>query len=250
MVVIGLVVQSYGWRAAEPRRTLNYLMDIAVPPPAARQVPVEAPAPPPPARRGRPLVFQAGPATTTPSAEPRAPIGEDSLGLANGARDGRSRPGRLLALNPRTGDPRLWVRPMIIPEGGGRPISLDSAVRMRLLAMADSLQKNPTIDPLRLPSWTFTRDGKTYGLDAQGMHFGTFTVPTAVLAFLPLPQGNIDQARANAALMAMRADLLRAAARAQAEEDFRRAVREIRERKDRERREQRDRDANRPRPTP
>jgi len=98
---------------------------------------------------------------------------------------------------------------MIIPEGGGRPISLDSAVRMRLLAMADSLQKNPTIDPLRLPSWTFTRDGKTYGLDAQGMHFGTFTVPTAVLAFLPLPQGNIDQARANAALMAMRADLLR-----------------------------------------
>ena len=155
-----------------------------------------------------------------------------------------------MALGPRTGDPRLWVRPMIIPEGGGRPIALDSAVRMRLFAMADSLERNPVSDPNRPPSWTFERGGKTYGLDAQGMHFGSFTVPSFLLAFLPVPQGNIDQSRANAALMRMRADLLRAAARAEAEEDFRRAVREIRERKDRERREQRDRDANRPRPTP
>ena len=43
----------------------------------------------------------------------------------------------------------------------------------------------------------------------------------------------------------MRADLLRAAARAQVEEDFQQAVRDIRARKDRERREQRERDRNR-----
>lgn len=250
VVVLGLVVHSNGWRAAEPRRTLAYLLDVAGPPPEPPQVPLQAPAPPPPARRGLPLVFRAGAAKATPSAEPPVPIGDDSAGVPNGAPGGRGRLGRLLALSPRTGDSRLWVRPMIIPEGGGRPISLDSAVRSRLLAIADSLQRNPMYDPMRPPSWTFTRDGKTYGLDAQGMHFGSFTIPTAVLAFLPLPQGNIDQARANAALMAMRADLLRAAARAEAEEDFRRAVRDIRERKDRERREQRDRDANRPRPTP
>jgi hypothetical protein len=39
--------------------------------------------------------------------------------------------------------------------------------------------------------------------------------------------------------MAMRADILRAAARSEAEDDFRRAVAEIRERKDKERMEQR-----------
>ena len=250
LVLVGLVVHSHGWRATEPRRTLAYLLDVAGPPPEPRQVPLEAPAPAPPARRGRPLVFQAGPATPTPSTEPPAPIGEDSVGVPGGAPGGRGHAGRLLALDPRTSDPRLWVRPMIIPEGGGRPISLDSAVRMRLLAMADSLERHPASDPMRPPSWTFTRDGKIYGLDARGMHFGSFTIPTMVLAFLPMPQGNIDQSRANAVLMRMRADLLRAAARAEAEDDFRRAVRDIRERKDRERRDQREGDANRPRPTP
>ena len=66
-----------------------------------------------------------------------------------------------------------------------------------------------------------------------------------MLAFLSFPQGNIDQARANAALMAMRADIMRAAARAQAEADFRQAVREIRARKQKERDLQQARDSAR-----
>ena len=87
--------------------------------------------------------------------------------------------------------------------------------------------------------WTFRAGGKTYGIDSKGLHLGDFTIPTAVLAFLSLPQGNIDQARANQGLYEMRADILRAAARAQAEDDFRRAVRELRARKDKERQDER-----------
>jgi hypothetical protein len=127
---------------------------------------------------------------------------------------------------------------------------MDSVVRLRMLVMADKMDSvmrndslSPTRNPLAPPRWTFEKDGKTYGIDQQGIHFGTFSIPTAVLAFLPFPQGNIDQARANARMMDMRADILRAAARAEAEDDFRRAVAQIRERKDRERREQRERDA-------
>ena len=125
-----------------------------------------------------------------------------------------------------------------------------AVVAARMLAMADSVERNPSSnDPNANPyvsrGWTFKRNGKTWGWDAAGLHLGDFTIPNLVLAFLSFPQGNIDQARANAALMAMRADIMRAAARAQAEADFRQAVREIRARKQKERDLQQARDSAR-----
>ena len=123
-----------------------------------------------------------------------------------------------------------------------REIRIDSAVAVRMQELADSMEKNPSLDPNADPyvskPWTFRAGGKTYGIDSKGIHLGDFTIPTAVLAFLSTPQGNIDQARANQAYMAMRADILRAAARAQTEDDFREAVREIRARKEKEHQEQ------------
>ncbi|MFI5213645.1 MAG: hypothetical protein ACHQU8_03830 [Gemmatimonadales bacterium] len=170
---------------------------------------------------------------------PEAPHGGDTNGVRGG-----------IGMSPVRGDPRLWVQPMYLPEGGGRPINMDSVVRQRMMVMADMMDSavrndslSPTRNPLATPRWTFEHDGKTYGIDQSGIHFGSFSIPTAVLAFLPFPQGNIDQARAYNRMLDMRSDILRAAARAEAEDDFRRAVAEIRERKDRERREQRARDA-------
>lgn len=154
---------------------------------------------------------------------------------------------------PRYGDGRLWVSPFDVPSRG-RPIRMDSVVAARMLVLADSVERNPMPDPRANPyvsrPWTFRRNGKTYGWDAGGLHLGDFTIPTAALALLSLPQGNIDQARANAALLEMRADIMRAAVRAQAEEDFKQAVRDIRARRDRERREQRARDEARERLVP
>ena len=219
---------------------------------------VPAPAPPvhyaAPARgRAAPLVIGHG----------GAPVTDAAMGLPSGVggRDSVSGPGRgprgartLASLVPEYGDGRLWVPPMYLPPGGGRPIRMDSVVAARMLALADSVERNPMADPRANPyvsrPWTFRRNGKTYGWDAAGLHLGDFTIPSAVLAFLSLPQGNIDLARANTALLEMRADIMRAAARAQAEDDFKQAVRDIRARRDRERREQRARDAARERLTP
>lgn len=219
---------------------------------------VPAPVPPlrfqAPARGGAaPLVLGRGIAPATDSA-PGVPPGagqRDSVsGTARGPRGART----LANAVPEYGDGRLWVRPMYLPPDGGRPIRMDSVAAVRMLALADSVERHPSADPNANPyvsrPWTFRRNGKTYGWDAAGLHLGDFTIPTAVLAFLSLPQGNVDLARANAALMEMRADIMRAAARAQAEDDFKQAVRDIRARRERERQAQRARDAARERLTP
>ena len=235
-----------------PGRARLLVMDLAgqgrVPAPAP-SVYYSAPA----GGRTAPLVVGRGvaPATDTAMGLPSGVGGRDSVsGPGRGTRGART----LASLVPEYGDGRLWVPPMYLPSGGGRPIRMDSVVAARMLALADSVERNPLADPRANPyvsrGWTFRRNGKTYGWDAAGLHLGDFTIPNVVLAFLSLPQGNIDLARANTALLEMRADIMRAAARAEAEDDFKQAVRDIRARKDRERREQRARDAARERLTP
>lgn len=240
-----LTSYSSPWRGRDPNQTLTWLLDIA---PASgapvfpeRQVDVATPR-----GRGAPLVFDprnrrlaAAPAVIGPGAA----TGDTASVLRRGPSDAE----RLAALQPRRGDPRLWVRPMVIPEGGGPPLDMDSIVRARLFAMADSLERNR--DGGYRP-WTFMRNGKKWGLDGAGLHLGGVTIPAIALALLPLPSGNIDQSRANAVLNERRAEILRAAARAQAEEDFRRAVIGIRERWNREREERRGREPDRPTTVP
>ena len=209
--------------------------------PLSRNASAPPPASPPPAAGSRISAPVRAP-LALPNTIPPAPP-SDSGGVRGGVPGGTG-----IAMSPNRGDARLWVLPMYIPEGGGRPINMDSVVRGRMLVMADKMDSvmradslSPLKNPLAVPRWTFERGGKTYGIDQSGIHFGTFTIPTAALALLPFPQGNIDQARAYNRMMDMRSDILRAAARAEAEDDFRRAVSQIRERKDRERREEHER---------
>ena len=236
-LILGLLAAYRGFVMQEGNTREVVAVDLRVP--RSRRLPppplAQSPAPP---RASTPILSlpQLSSAIPTRILPPSRPAGDTS-----GTRGG-------IGMSPTRGDPRLWVQPMYIPEGGGRPINMDSVVRTRMLVMADKMDSvmrndslSPTKNPLAPPRWTFEHDGKTYGIDQSGIHFGTFSIPTAVLAFLPFPQGNIDQARANARMMDMRADILRAAARAEAEDDFRRAVAQIRERKDRERREERER---------
>ena len=168
--------------------------------------------------------------------------GQDSTSLSS--RGSRSARGlrTVTDYTPQLGDGRMWVDPTTGEQVASRPIILDSAVAVRMRALADSIEKNPSADPNANPyisrPWTFKVGDKTYGIDSKGLHLGSFTIPTAVLAFLSMPEGNIDQARANQAYMAMRADILRAASRAENAEEFRAAVKEIRERKEKEHEEQ------------
>jgi hypothetical protein len=237
-------------RGSAPLLVVDLAGQGRVPAPAP---PVRYTAPPAGGRVAPPVLGRGG-----------APVADSGMGIPSGVggRDSVSGPGgrgtrgtrTLASLVPEYGDGRLWVPPLYLLPGGGRPIRMDSVVAARMLALADSVERNPMADPRANPyvsrPWTFRRNGKTYGWDAAGLHLGDFTIPSAVLAFLSLPQGNIDLARANSALLEMRADIMRAAARAEAEGDFKQAVRDIRARRDRERREQRAREAARERLTP
>lgn len=242
LVVIGLILKAYsGFRAMqEERRAVIVAVPVEAPPSLAE-------APPPPRSRAlvAPATVSAMPATVTPVAVDTFIAGGDTAGVVGG----RGRRG-LAVLAPSGADSRLYsTRPMYLIPGTNRPIEMDSMVRGRLLEMAAQIDAERGLDSFGFlrpqyltPSWTVERDGKTYGIDQQFIHFGTFKIPTAILALLPIPQGNIDQARANARIADMRSELLRAAARSEAEEDFRRAVNQIRERRQREREQERERE--------
>jgi hypothetical protein len=260
-VVLVLWVNTNAPRAV-PERTRAPLLLLNVPAEEHYRptLPVLPPAPPPPARRYQPLVLGHGvaPAPDTlphvAGGQRRDTPGAGARGAAGGGVPGGTGRRTLAELVPGYGTGELWVPPMYLAPDGGRPIRMDSVVSARMLALADSIELHPSEDQNASPyvsrGWVFRRNGKTYGWDAAGLHLGDFTIPNVVLAFLSFPQGNIDQARANNALMAMRADIMRAAARAQAESDFRQAVREIRARKQKERDLQQARDSARARLTP
>ena len=246
LLVVGLLLAYRGFVAVGEREPAIAAIAIA-------GLPGDAPPAPP---RGRPSPQPESP-VEIPSEIPTAPtaaaevdaLPPEPVGTPSGVFGGTPG-GTGLGMRPGRGDPRLWVYPMFIPEGGGRPIDIDQATRSRMVAMADimdSIARNggdslaPYRPPYRTPSWTFNSGGKTYGIDQQWIHLGFFKIPTAALALIPMPvQGNYQQERLYSQQMQMRADILRAAARSEAEDDFRRAVAQIRERKDRERREQRE----------
>jgi hypothetical protein len=148
---------------------------------------------------------------------------------------------------PQVGDGRLWVSPRPgLPAAVAEQIYGDTAAQhtaavARLKVMVDSL--NQILDQEqrdhRRPSWTIggTPNKPEWGIDSAYIHVAGIKIPTAVLALLGnmLPQGNFDEAMRQRQLDYMRADIMQAAARAQSLAQFRRYVRELRERKQAER---------------
>jgi hypothetical protein len=254
VVLTALVESSMSWRSERARSAFVVLGAV---PPGQSNRPIVLYVPSAPVGRGKGRGDEPGraagvSAAVSPMPSPAVDSGTPTLRIGAGGRDtvtvatSGSRTGRgargVQNYVPRLGDGRVWVDPVTGQATASREIRIDSAVAMRMREMADSMEKNPqadvNADPYVSKPWTFRVGGKTYGIDSKGLHLGDITIPTAVLAFLSTPEGNIDQARANQAYMAMRADILRAAARMQAMDDFREAVREIRARKEKEHQEQ------------
>jgi hypothetical protein len=143
---------------------------------------------------------------------------------------------------PQVGDGRLWVSPRPgLPAAVAEALYGDTTQRLnvavsRLRAMVDSL--NQVLDVIQRerqrPSWTIggTPDKPQWGIDSAYIHVAGIKIPTAALALLGnlLPQGNFDESMRARQLNDMRDDLLRAAARAESFQQFRRYVRELRER--------------------
>jgi hypothetical protein len=150
------------------------------------------------------------------------------------------------SISPRVGDGRLWVSPRpplpssVAEALYGDTVGIRTAAIERLRSMVDSL--NQVLDIVqrenRRPSWVIGgENGPKFGIDSQYIHIAGIKIPTMALALLGnvLPQGNFDESMRARQLNDMRSDLLRAAGRAQSFQDFRRYVRELRERKQAER---------------
>lgn len=205
-------------------------------------------------RRSTPLRFgEPAPATVpdssdlaaTPLAEP-PPI--DTVTPPSGG-SGRARIGAGLARG------RLWVRPLPLPP---RELAqrltrsheqlVDSAVTAVIQAFLDSVAMDPASRGAALPSWTTTIAGTKFGLDSKWLYVAGLKIPAAVLALLPLPTTG-NESRAFDRSGEMYRDLRTAAQRSATLDEFKDAIKEIRERKEREREFERNQRSEPPRPS-
>ena len=165
----------------------------------------------------------------TPSEIP-PPTAADSTPLPVG-------PGRL---GPGYARGRLWVRPLPLPPRElARRLTrsheelVDSAVTAVIQAFLDSAATDSS-NPAALPSWTTNIAGTKFGLDSKYLYIAGLKIPAAILALLPLPSGS-NESRAFDRTGEMYQDLRRAAQRSATLDEFKDAIREIRERKEQER---------------
>ena len=144
-------------------------------------------------------------------------------------------------LRPMIGEGKLWVQPLpFAPRELAQRLTrshyelVDSAVTEIVQHYIDSMLASPVPFDTKPPSWTTKIAGKTFGIDQNYIYLGGLKIPSAILALLPLPtMSNVDL-RNSQRLNDIRADLQYAAQRAQNMEDFKRAIRELRERRARE----------------
>lgn len=206
--------------------------------PSAQPAARPAPAAVAPAPRAEPTRIVAP--TEVPTGIPAAPAAPRVEGPTSGPLvTGR---GPVQGVQPAYTEPRIWLEPQPVtaPALTG-DAKLDSAVSALIFAFRDSVATN-TYAPNKFErgDWTYTtKDGKKYGMDGQFIRLGKVSIPTALLGLLPMNQvqGNPIAYDRQRRLDAMRVEILAQAQQAMNEEEFRRAVKQIRERKERERRE-------------
>lgn len=219
--------------------TVQPTSPTAAPATPRRELPRQATATPP-AEAAPPLVAPTEvPNTLPPSRADTAARPEPSpIGIAGPIGGGA---GPTKGAQPTFSDPRVWVTdPALVYAPKSEIERLDSALVSSLNRYRDSLDAN-TYQPNRFErgDWTVERGGQKWGIDQQAIRLGPVSIPTALLALLPLNrmQGNPIAAERDRAMAAMRADIMYHANAAMNEEQFRKAVKAIRDRKERERRE-------------
>lgn len=138
-------------------------------------------------------------------------------------------------IRPQYSDPRVWAPPGIVvspPKTVAQTI--DSIIGVAIAPYNDSVaaaaqKRDPT-------DWTVEKGGYKWGIDKKAIRLGPVSIPTALLAMLPLNlQGNPTTIQRDRSYAAMNQDIAWHARQAINEADFMKAVRSIRERKERER---------------
>ena len=144
--------------------------------------------------------------------------------------------GYATGLVPRQPDPRIALQPGgVVRTPRTVAQDVDSIVDLAIGIYVDSLA---TAARQRKPGdWTVGKDGEKWGVDQNNIYLGKYKLPSALLALLPLNKaggGSPIEARTTAYI---RRDVMENAQRAISEDEFRAAVKRIRERKEREKRE-------------
>lgn len=196
---------------------------------ATEQQPGPAAAPRPLRPLRAPTAVPTAVPTPTPGAQPAQPSGGGGAGTGtgNGLRQG---------ISPSFEDPRVWLPPGQAQAAPRSPSErLDSALVSVLRTHQDSLNALAESQGRKPGDWTFEKGGKKWGMDRSKIYIGDISIPTAILALLPLNSGtNPIKNREERVLNSQRQEIMEQAQRAMNEEEFREAVKKIRERKERE----------------
>jgi hypothetical protein len=184
-------------------------------PAAPREIRVVAPAAVPTT-----LPAPSAPAAKTPDAEGTGPL----MGTGGPAR----------GIRPQYSDPRVWAPPgKIVAPPKTVAETIDGLIAEAIAPYNDSLAAAAQRrDP---KDWTFNRGGYKWGVDTAAIRLGPVSIPTALLAMLPLNLTGNPNWQRNRSYAAMNRDINWHAQKAINEADFKKAVRSIRERKERER---------------
>jgi hypothetical protein len=138
-------------------------------------------------------------------------------------------------VRPQYSDPRVWEPPgPVVSAPKTVKQTIDSLIADAIAPYNDSIaaaaqRRDPT-------DWTIEKGGYKWGIDRRAIRLGPVSIPTALLAMLPLNiQGNPTTMQRDRSFASMNADINWHAQQAINEADFMKAVRSIRERKERER---------------
>ena len=193
------------------------------------------------------------PPTTIPTELPPVPPPSVSVGAVSGTATGTggAPAGAATGVELIVPDSRIDLRPKNLRMPLTTAERNDSAVKAIFMAYREATieaEANRTRSPR---DWTFERGGQKYGVDSQWVYLGKFKLPSAILAALPFNYGGVD---GNRIIQARNASWIQndiyMHSQGLSEDDFRAAVRRIRERKDRERREAEDKAKTSPKATP
>ena len=187
----------------------------------------------------RPIVAPTEVPSTLPPVTPAAPPPAPAEDEANGPLIGRG--GATRGIRPSYSDPRIWVPPApVVSAPKSAHERMDSVVTADIEHARDSaaaVAYSP--NKFERGDWTVEKNGKKYGIDNQYIRLGKVSIPNVLLGLLPLNmQGNPIAAQRDRATESLRQEILYQSQRAMNEEQFRKAVKELRERKEREHQQQ------------
>lgn len=178
--------------------------------------------------------------TEVPTTIPSAPVTAAPTTPPSGSGPLVGRGGPLKGVEPAYTDGRVWSDLVPAPIIKLTPKErVDSVIAERFAEYRDSLRVAQAAKGPDGSDWTVEKGGYKWGLDRQYIRLGPLSIPTALLGLLPMnsakAQGNVFAAERARQQNAWSREINEQAQRSLNEDDFRIAVKRLRERKEKER---------------